>query len=114
MVLDHRVQPTFGRAWCRIGTGPVSIPHSHGHTAKLVGLGGVAAVGLVEEVFRMDSGTQPALVPAVFETHDAAEVTIDALRRHGVDRADIGVLLPEPGRYYHREASDAEVFTAVG
>jgi hypothetical protein len=62
----------------------------------------------------MNDGQKPALVPAVFPTRDAAEIAIAALRRYGVDGADIGVLVPEPGRYYHRDTSDAEVVTAVG
>jgi hypothetical protein len=56
---------------------------------------------------------QPALVPAVFASREAAAIAIDVLRRHGIDQSNIGVMLPEPGRYYHREASDTEVFTAA-
>ena len=57
---------------------------------------------------------EPAIVPAVFANRDAAAVGIDALRRFGIDDADIGVAVADPGRYQHREPSDREVVTAVG
>jgi hypothetical protein len=57
---------------------------------------------------------RPALVPAVFPSRESAEIAIDALRRHGISQSDIGVMLPEPGRHYHREPTDAEVVTAAG
>jgi hypothetical protein len=49
------------------------------------------------------------VVPAVFASREDAEVALDALPRNGVDERDIGVAVPEPRRFQHREPSDSEV-----
>ncbi|MBV9171748.1 MAG: hypothetical protein JOZ81_16885 [Chloroflexi bacterium] len=57
---------------------------------------------------------QPMLVPALFASRERVEAAVAELRRFGIAEGDIGVAVPEPGRYQHREPSDREVVEAVG
>jgi hypothetical protein len=57
---------------------------------------------------------EPALVPALFSGRAQAEVAITQLRQFGVADHDIGVAVPEPGRYRQSDQSDREVVEAAG
>ncbi len=47
----------------------------------------------------MTDPTSQQVVPAVFANREAAEAAIAELRRLGFTDEDIGLAVPEPGRY---------------